>query len=238
MKRIINLFPIVLCVLFVFAMENSYAQKVKSAKKATGKANNKSVGVRGRASRLSVPVTDFSYAKTWLTDSLANYSWSTDSLANYYRDTKDLFRSYAGAPWPTTDYSEAYSNYQSALPSTSWYGVGMGSNSNSLSINKVLKEGDSFSRKSTFEVEKDQKSFSMKLDATCNEGKIVFAIISPNKKVFKELVVNEGENRSWSKSIPIHSFDEERREENYGKWELKVDVKGAKGRYSISAKSR
>lgn len=231
MKRIRILLPVLLLMAFVYSTANLYAQKEKTKKKATGKAGV--VGVTTVKSDKKDSNLQYFIDKKDVKE-YDDYLYLKGAVKNY-EDAKGLFRS---GGW-TDNYTDLTDGpvISSGTNLGFTYG-GFAGNSNSLVIQKLLRGDDSFNRKSSFEVENDQKSFSLNMEADCSEGKIVFSIFSPSQRLFKELVVNEGETRSWSKNIPLASLDENDREKNIGKWVLKVEVKDAKGRYKISAKSR
>ncbi|MFC2128636.1 hypothetical protein ACFLRG_03480 [Bacteroidota bacterium] len=107
---------------------------------------------------------------------------------------------------------------------------------NKLSIVKTLKDPETFNKKSNFEVEEDQKSFSIQFHAKCTKSKITLTISSPNNKTFKEIVVNDGESRSWSKNIRL--TEEENEGKYVGEWVFSVRCDDTLGSYRIEVSSR
>jgi len=241
MKKFKILSIVLLGVLFITSPADLNAQKAKTTKKSTGKS-----GVLVKTKKSKEAESAYQYyldGKRVYGDSLSKIYGG--ALGNY-NDAKGILRggnwSYSGAPntWikgstnisPSVPYTSAGA-YNLAVPFSE-----LGGNSNRLTMNKELRDNDSFSRKSNFELDKDQRSFNLSMEAACQEGEIKFSIFSPNKKLFKELVVNEGETRSWSKSFPIHSLPDEDTRDLYGKWVLQIEVEKAIGRYYISAMSK
>ncbi|MFC2132841.1 hypothetical protein ACFLRG_03485 [Bacteroidota bacterium] len=237
MKKVRLILAMTICVLFVLSSGQSLAQEEETWFK-DNKENN-----------FIKPKYDYKTKILYYWDR-AGEKYTKSDLKNYEEAMEYIKeRNKKAGAW-TGNYYGALDTYNSSnglsynktFPD-SYSGDGlfgfyssMGNASNKLSVQKNLDGEDSFTNKSSIDVDEDQKSFSVKFNANCREGKISFSIFSPNNKILKKVVVNEGESRSWSKNIRLN--EEENKGKYFGKWEIKVDVKDALGVYKIEASSR
>ena len=96
-------------------------------------------------------------------------------------------------------------------------------------ILKKYFEGESISKESEFEMEKDQRRFKVSISGWCKSGEIHVTITRPSGKEYKTLIIDPSAEVEWSQSV---RFTEE--DSDYtGKWIVQIVAKEAEGSYNV-----
>ncbi len=150
----------------------------------------------------------------------------------------------------------------SDLPRAIYLGNYQEKTSSSLMLTKNFKE-ESISKKSTFDVEKGQRSISFSVNGNCDKGEIQVVIKDPSGKKLQEVVIDPSAQIMWSKTLSImedvrperliYSYmrEEDARkeketpreepkihEEYLGTWTIEVTAKNATGNYAVKIATR
>lgn len=97
-------------------------------------------------------------------------------------------------------------------------------------FSKSIKE-NTFKKDYTFDVDKSVKTVVMSVNGDCRAGEIRIKIITPDKKSFSDIVIDEFGNMNWRKSF---SISEKENQDKTGEWTFQISSNKATGFFKIS----
>ncbi len=114
----------------------------------------------------------------------------------------------------------------------SYYGHGFGSDSERTSWNfeRSVKD-DSFARDYIMDVGKSARTVVMSVNGDSKTGSIKIKILSPDGKVYADIVIDEFGNMNWRKSFNI---SDEENKDKVGEWKFRIEAAKATGNFKLS----
>lgn len=97
-------------------------------------------------------------------------------------------------------------------------------------FSKTIRE-NSFKKEYTFDVDKTVKTVVMSVNGDCRAGEIRIRILTPDKKSFSDIVIDEYGNMNWRKSF---SISENENQDKTGAWTFQISSNNATGFFKIS----
>jgi hypothetical protein len=98
-----------------------------------------------------------------------------------------------------------------------------------LNLSKNFK-GETISKTGTFKVEEDIRMLDIAIKGSVDEGQITLSISKPDKKLFKEQVIDPSADVEWTQMFTI----KEDNKEYTGEWTYKIEAVNVMGFYSLS----
>jgi hypothetical protein len=111
-----------------------------------------------------------------------------------------------------------------------FHSMGNDAEKTTWNFSKSIKE-NSFKKDYTFDVEKSVKTVVMSVNGDCRAGEIRIKIITPDKKSFSDIVIDEYGNMNWRKSFTI---SEKENQDKTGEWTFQISSNNATGFFKIS----
>lgn len=111
-----------------------------------------------------------------------------------------------------------------------FHSMGNDAEKTTWNFSKSIKE-NSFKRDYTFDVEKSVKTVVMSINGDCRAGEIRIKILTPDKKSFSDIVIDEFGNMNWRKSFSISDTENQ---DKTGEWTFQISSNKATGFFKIS----